>query len=62
MMRKCVEGHEKVIAFGNFPSNVLNKINVSHFMLPHPSGLNRKLNDKTYELEQLAKCKEYIYG
>ena len=62
MLRGCVDGHAKIIALGNFPSQALRKINVEHFTLPHPSGLNRKLNDKSYELEQLVKCKEYIHG
>jgi G:T/U-mismatch repair DNA glycosylase len=61
LIRSCTEGHSKVVALGNFASKVLQKINVNHFTLPHPSGLNRKLNDRRYELEQLVKCKEYIY-
>ena len=30
------------------------------FKLPHPSGLNRKLNDKEWLEEQLAACKEWL--
>lgn len=60
MMKKCTEGHDKVVALGNFASNVLKKINVDHFTLPHPSGLNRKLNDREYELKVLSECHEYI--
>jgi hypothetical protein len=59
---ECTRGHERVIALGGFVSKVLSKINVQHFTLPHPSGLNRKLNDKSYELEQLESCRKYIYG
>lgn len=62
LLKRCVDGHDKIIALGNFPSAALKKINVDHFTLPHPSGLNRKLNDKTYELEQLELCRNYIYG
>ena len=30
------------------------------FKLPHPSGLNRKLNDKEWVVEQLKLCKEWL--
>lgn len=60
MLRECSVGYEKVIALGKFPSSALKKIKVEHFELPHPSGLNRKLNDKSYETEILEKCRDYI--
>ena len=53
------KGYEKVIALGNVASEALTKINVDHFKLPHPSGLNRKLNDKKYVTQLLKECKEY---
>jgi len=63
---KLLINHHKnvpVIALGNIASDVLNRINVKHFKLPHPSGKNRKLNDKTFINIELLKCKEYIiYG
>lgn len=62
LLKKHADEYAKVVALGNFPSKALKKINVNHFTLPHPSGLNRKLNDKAYELDQLVKCKEYING
>ena len=37
----------------------LSKIGVEHFKLPHPSGLNRKLNDKKYVNKVLKECYEY---
>jgi len=52
-------GYEKVIALGNIASEALTKIGVKHFKLPHPSGLNRKLNDKNYINKVLKECKEY---
>lgn len=30
------------------------------FVLPHPSGLNRKLNDKKYIKKMLRQCKQWI--
>lgn len=50
----------KIIALGNFVSGVLTKLNIEHHKLPHPSPLNRKLNDKSYERECIEKCKVYL--
>lgn len=50
----------KVIALGGFASQVLHKLGVEHFKLPHPSGRNRLLNDRNYEAEQLKLCREYL--
>ena len=35
---------------------------VSFFQLPHPSGLNRKLNDKEWTAKVLADCKAWLYS
>jgi len=51
---------DKIIALGNYASRALKKLNVDHFKLPHPSGLNRKLNDKKWVDEQLALCKDWL--
>ena len=59
-LMKCAKGYDKVIALGGFPSHALKKLGVDHFMLPHPSGLNRKLNDREYEKRVLEECSEYI--
>jgi hypothetical protein len=52
----------KIIALGKFPSEVLDQMGLKHFMLPHPSGLNRKLNDKNYLMQQLEDCKNFIWS
>lgn len=51
----------KFVALGNEASKRLKKLNIEHFKLDHPSGLNRKLNDKQYELDMLNKCREWLY-
>lgn len=51
----------KILALGGFSSNVLDKIKIDHFKLPHPSPRNRKLNDKTFETNILKECKKYIH-
>lgn len=54
------ESYSKVIALGNAVSNSLSKAGVNHFKMPHPSPLNRKLNDKQYEADILIRCKHYL--
>ena len=60
MIRQLVDGYDRVLALGNLVSTVLNKINVDHFKLPHPSPRNRLLNDKDYEHSVLRACKQYV--
>ena len=50
----------KFVALGNNASKVLSKLKIPHFKLPHPSGLNRKCNDKEYLSRQLEKCRQYL--
>ncbi|CAB5221458.1 hypothetical protein UFOVP247_170 [uncultured Caudovirales phage] len=60
LLLTCVNGYDKVIALGGFPSKTLNRLGVEHFVLPHPSGLNRKLNDLEYEKRVLEECSDYL--
>lgn len=62
LVEQTAKAHDKVIALGNFPSNVLRKLDIEHFTLPHPSGLNRKLNSIEYEVTMLDRCAEYIHS
>lgn len=52
----------KVVALGNEASKELLKFDVPHFVLPHPSPRNRKLNDKKFEKTSLELCSKYILG
>ena len=49
-----------VIALGNKASEYLSSIELSHFKLPHPSGRNRKINDKQWLNKELKQCKEWL--
>ena len=62
LKRLCTltSGYDKIIALGGFVSDVLKKIEVDHFKLPHPSPLNRLLNDKQFERKVLQECKVYL--
>lgn len=56
----CCKDYDKVVALGGFVSKALDKINVDHFMMPHPSPLNRKLNSKVFERKCLKKLWKYL--
>jgi hypothetical protein len=59
-LRTFTTDANKIIALGPFVSKSLNRAHINHFTLPHPSPLNRQLNDKTFEHECLMKCKAFI--
>lgn len=51
---------DKIIALGNYSSKVLKSFGIEHFKLPHPSGLNRKLNDNEFIDQELKSCIHYL--
>lgn len=51
---------DKVIALGQKASKYLESIKQEHFKLPHPSGLNRQTNDKSFIKGRLKECRKYI--
>lgn len=51
---------EKVFWVWNWKTQFEEKIKPHYFKLPHPSGLNRKLNDKKWLESELNKCKEWL--
>lgn len=52
--------YDKIITLGVAPSSYLRVLKIDHFPLPHPSGLNRKLNDPLYVQKQLDRAKDYL--
>ena len=52
--------HTKVIALGGLVSNTLSKLNIEHFTLPHPSPLNRQINDPDFIRKKLEECYNYL--
>ena len=61
-INECCQGYDHVFALGDFVSSALARINIPHYPLPHPSPLNRNLNNKKYEADQLKAAVRYIYG
>lgn len=53
-------GGFSVVALGKAASKALASREIPHFTLPHPSGLNRKLNDHSYVESELRKCQKFI--
>ncbi len=51
----------RVITLGVPAAAALAGEGVKYFALPHPSGLNRELNDKKRIGELLTRCREYVY-
>lgn len=54
--------HATVIALGETAADALRRLDVSFFKLPHPSGRNRKLNDKEYVSRVLEECRQFVSG
>lgn len=54
------EGYDRIIALGSFVSEALYHINVDHYVMPHPSPLNRLLNCREYEANKIEECKRYV--
>ena len=52
--------YKRRITLGNLADTYLTRNNISHFKAPHPSGLNRQFNDKTFEPKVMKNIKEYL--
>lgn len=59
-LRKRIEAADAVIALGNGASTVVSLVRGDYISLPHPSGLNRQLNDETFVLQKLWDAKEEL--
>ena len=55
-----IHEHDQIVALGREASNALDKAILPHLRIPHPSGLNRKLNDPREVNRFLKECKEYV--
>ena len=55
-----IHEHDQIVALGREASNALDKAIIPHLRIPHPSGLNRKLNDPREVNRFLKECKDYV--
>lgn len=52
---------DKIVALGKTAEKALTLLRLSHYAMPHPSGLNRQLNDKNFVEEKVNGLREYLY-
>lgn len=50
---------DRLVALGKSAAAVLRNLDLRFLELPHPSGMNRKLNDKKYTAEKIVDLKLY---
>tara|TARA_R100001082_G_scaffold31791_1_gene16323 strand:- start:623 stop:1009 length:387 start_codon:yes stop_codon:yes gene_type:complete len=55
-----IHEHDQIVALGRVASEALDKAILPHLRIPHPSGLNRKLNDPREVNRFLKECKDYV--
>ena len=51
---------ERIVALGRSAERALTFLGTSHYCMPHPSGLNRKLNDGDFMQEKIMGLQTYI--
>lgn len=51
---------DKIVAVGKTAAKALTLLRLEFFELPHPSGLNRQLNDPKFIEEKIKKLAEFI--
>ena len=58
-LRGCCSHGQRVVALGAVASRALTEIGINHFRMPHPSGLNRQLNDPEHVSDCLRRLSVY---
>lgn len=53
---------DRVVALGKTAAKALTLLHIAHYEMPHPSGRNRKLNDKNYEEQKVKGLTEYCHS
>ena len=51
---------DKIITLGKTAEKALTLLRMQHYAMPHPSGLNRLLNDKEYVTEKINGLRDYL--
>lgn len=62
LLKSNIEGisPDHVVALGKTASKALTLLGIKHYEMPHPSGKNRKLNDKKFVAEKIKGLLEYV--
>lgn len=53
-------GPVHLVALGKVAAKALTMLGLKFYAMEHPSGMNRKLNDKSFVTQMLAEFKQYI--
>ncbi len=56
-----LKGSDKVVALGKTAAKALTMAGIFHLEMPHPSGLNRKLNDPDYVFMCLNNLRRFVH-
>jgi uracil-DNA glycosylase len=51
---------DKIVALGKTASKALTLLRVAHYVMPHPSGLNRQLNDPSFIEQKINGLRNFI--
>ena len=60
-LRETIQSNSgcKVVALGKTASDALNRLGERHLAMPHPSGLNRQLNDREFVERKIKELEEF---
>lgn len=61
-LQNIAKNYNKILVLGKEVEQLFTKMRIEHFALPHPSPLNRKLNDKNFEKSVINGLHSYING
>ena len=59
-LKEELKGYDKIVALGNTAQKALTLLCFDFFAMPHPSGLNRLLNDPIYIKNKIKALHRYI--
>ena len=61
-LQNIAKNYNKILVLGKEVEQLFTKMGIENFALPHPSPLNRKLNDKNFEKSVINGLHSYING
>ena len=62
MLHEIFKDYNKIITLGKEVKHYTNKMGYDFYELPHPSPLNRNLNDKNYEKDVIKGLQSFIHS
>lgn len=56
----CIDNGFKIVTLGRTAEKAVKMLGMDHYSMPHPSGLNRQLNDKKFVEEKINGLKVFL--